>query len=358
MLHEIDLSRIDLNLLVLFEVVLDEQHVGRAAQRLNLSPSAVSHGLARLRAQLSDPLFLKTPKGVVPTERALALAEPVADILSRVRNVMASAAPFDPATSTRRFVIGSPDGSAIAPLPALLADLAAKAPGIDIGTRQIMPNVALARPWDTVFQELDARRIDLGMVTFGDVPGRFVARHLYDEQFAVIGRTGHPFFDDPSLDAYCAAHHVVVSTTAEPATVTGTALAALGRTRRVQLTVPTFVMALATVAETDLLGMVPGSLAAQYAARFGLAVAPSPFDQVPSALHLVAPRVALMDEGLSWLMGRIEHLTRSAAWPQAFPVADGRRKSKLGRSGRASSWAASSSSPTGPSRGGSRRSKG
>jgi DNA-binding transcriptional LysR family regulator len=75
MLNGIDLSRTDLNLLVLFEAVLEELHVGRAAERLNLSASAVSHGLGRLRRLLNDPLFLKTPKGVVPTERAKELAQ-------------------------------------------------------------------------------------------------------------------------------------------------------------------------------------------------------------------------------------------------------------------------------------------
>src|SRR5919108_2458436 len=102
MLNEIDLSRTDLNLLVLFEVVLKEQHVGRAARKLNLSPSAVSHGLGRLRRLLNDPLFLRTPKGVVPTARATELAAPIADVLARIRGVMATAAPFDPSTSTRR----------------------------------------------------------------------------------------------------------------------------------------------------------------------------------------------------------------------------------------------------------------
>ena len=74
MLNQTDLSRIDLNLLVLFEIVFAERHVGRSAERLHLSPSAISHGLGRLRTLLGDPLFLKTPKGVVPTERALQLA--------------------------------------------------------------------------------------------------------------------------------------------------------------------------------------------------------------------------------------------------------------------------------------------
>ena len=109
MLNRIDLSRVDLNLLVVFGVVLEEGHVARAAGRLNLTPSAVSHALGRLRDLLNDPLFLRTPKGVVPTARALELGEPVAEILARVENVVASAVPFDPATGNRRFVIGAPD---------------------------------------------------------------------------------------------------------------------------------------------------------------------------------------------------------------------------------------------------------
>src|SRR5919112_680902 len=106
MMQRVDLSRVDLNLLVLFEAVMEARHVGRAAERLHLSSPAVSHGLGRLRRLLNDPLFVRTPKGVVPTDRALALADPVADLLARARSVVGMAEPFDPATSTRRFTIG------------------------------------------------------------------------------------------------------------------------------------------------------------------------------------------------------------------------------------------------------------
>jgi DNA-binding transcriptional LysR family regulator len=312
MLHEIDLSRVDLNLLVLYEAVMRELHVGRAAQRLNLSPSAVSHGIGRLRAQLNDPLFLRTPRGVAPTERARALAEPIADILARVREVMAAAEPFDPATSRRRFVIASPDGSAIVPLPRLLADLAAHAPGIDIGTRQMMPDVSLASPWDPVMRALDARQVDLAAITFGDVPPRFWSEPLYEEEFAVASRKDHPFARRPTLDAYCDARHVVVSTTGDPGSYTGDALARLGRSRRVQLTVPHFIVALAVVAETDMLAMVPRRVLDTYAARFGLAATRPPFDSGSnSTITIVAPRPALADEGLAWLIQRIRHLAGS-----------------------------------------------
>src|SRR6185437_16709564 len=98
------LSKVDLNLLVLFHTVLEEGHVARAAGRLNLTPSAVSHSLGRLRHLFNDPLFLRTAKGVVPTARALELGEPVTEILARVGSMVDSAVPFDAATSVRRFV--------------------------------------------------------------------------------------------------------------------------------------------------------------------------------------------------------------------------------------------------------------
>ena len=149
--------------------------------RLNLTPSAVSHGLGRLRRLLNDPLFLRTPKGVVPTARALALAEPVADLLARARNVLASAEPFDPATSTRRFIIGAPDGSSVflAPLLAMLRD---RAPGIDIGLRQLLPpqgGHSVEQAWTPVFAELEAGSMDIAVAPIDRAPPRFVARtHL------------------------------------------------------------------------------------------------------------------------------------------------------------------------------------
>ena len=145
MLNEIDLSRTDLNLLVLFEVVLEERHVGRAADRLNLTPSAVSHGLGRLRRLLNDPLFLRTPRGVVPTVRATELSGPVADVLARARSVISTAEPFDPARSTRRFTIAAADGTSAVLMPALLAELRKSAPGVDISKMTPAPFAAMCR---------------------------------------------------------------------------------------------------------------------------------------------------------------------------------------------------------------------
>src|SRR5690606_24368379 len=106
------------------------------------------------------------PKGVVPTERALALAAPVADILSRARLVISMAEPFDPATSNRRFTIGAPDGVSAVFLPPLVAAVRDIAPGIDLSLRQILPprGGSTEGTWDHVFTDLDQRAMDIAVV--------------------------------------------------------------------------------------------------------------------------------------------------------------------------------------------------
>jgi DNA-binding transcriptional LysR family regulator len=217
MLNENDLSRADLNLLVLFETVLGERHVGRAADRLSLSPSAVSHGLKRLRRLLNDPLFLRTPKGVVPTARALELAGPVAEALAQIRRIVASADPFDPVTSTRRFVLGATDGISAVFLPPLLERLREAAPQIGISIRQLLPlqGGTTQAAWEHVFAELEAREADIAAVPLDDIPARFESALLYSEDFVVVMRPGHPFLGAPNLDSYCRTRHLVVSLTGD-----------------------------------------------------------------------------------------------------------------------------------------------
>lgn len=307
-MNEIDLSRADLNLLVLFEAVLTERHVGRAAERLNLTPSAVSHGLGRLRRLLNDPLFLKTPKGVVPTARAITLHAPIVDALARVRSVISSAGPFDPATSTRRFTIGAPDGASAVFLPSLLAELRGHAPGIDIALRQLMPlagEVSPDRAWRTAFVELDARAMDLAILPCESAPARFSTWTLYDESFVLAMRARHPFQRNRSLDKYCSAQHLVVSLSGDAHGFVDDVLAKAGRSRRVALTVPNFMFALPVIAETDLICALPKRFATAYAARFGLIVVDAPVPLGHFTLNIAVPEVATMDAGLAWLIERL-----------------------------------------------------
>jgi DNA-binding transcriptional LysR family regulator len=299
MLQEIDLSRVDLNLLVLFGAVMRERHVGRTAARLHLSPSAISHGLGRLRRLLHDPLFLKHPKGVVPTERAEALAAPIAEILQRVQGVIADADGFDPKLSTRRFTIGAPDAVLTVVLPPLVATLAKAAPRIDLSVRTMLPMGFVA--------ELDARHADLVVQPATEVPQRFTSALLYEEEFAIAMRAGHPLGARPSLARYCAASHVLVSNSGDPHGAVDTELAKLGRSRRVAATVTSFLFALAVVAESDLVAAVPRQ-SSIYARRFGIVLADPPAPLAPlmrSPIHVVATRAAMADAGVAWLFRAI-----------------------------------------------------
>lgn len=309
MLHEIDLSRTDLNLLVLFEAVLREGHVGRAAEALHLSPSAVSHGLGRLRRLLNDPLFLRTPRGVIPTARAEELAAPIADVLARVRSVMASAEPFDPATSARRFTIGAPDGASAVFLPPLLARLRQSAPGIDVSIRQLLPTPGETSPdraWKTAFTDLEARLMDIAVFPSDEIPARFHGRRLYEEDFVVAMRAGHPFAEAPTLARYCEMQHLVVSLTGGGAEgFVDRSLAREGYSRRVALTVPNFMFALAMIAETDLLCALPRQFMALYGKHFSVVAVEAPLPLERFRLNAAAPGVAMMDAGLAWLFNAL-----------------------------------------------------
>lgn len=320
MLNEIDLSRADLNLLTLFEVVLRERHVGRAAARLNLSPSAVSHGLKRLRLLLNDPLFLRTPKGVVPTARAAQLAEPIAEALARVRNVISSAGVFDPATSSRRFIIAAPDGISSVILHPLLAILKRDAPGIDIGLRQLLPpqgGRSPERAWQPALMDLEAGVMDIAIAPLDSVPARFNARTLFEEDFVVVASARHPFAAKPTLDQFCRMRHLVVSATGDARGFIDAALEKHGLARRVALTVPDFASGLATVAEADLIAAMPRRFVAMHAARFGLVSREVPLRLRKYTIRAVATRAAMMDLGLAWLFGALQ---------EAADVSYGRRR--------------------------------
>jgi DNA-binding transcriptional LysR family regulator len=309
MLNKTDLARIDLNLLVLFEAVLEERHVARAAARLHVSPSAVSHGLGRLRRLMHDPLFLRQPKGVEPTERARRLAAPVADILERARAVMSEAVGFDPASSRRRFVIGAPDGAYGVLLPPLLAELRRSAPGIDLAMRNLVGRFEIA------LTDLDHRTLDLAIIPLADIPARFIARDLYDEDFVIVQRARSGKRAPArrlTLPQYCAAPHLVVSVSGDPTGPVDVELARRGLERRVVITVSNFMQALAIVADSDLVAALPRQFALKHAARYEVSITEPPFPMLSAPLRAVVPAVATQDAGLAWLLALLEKTARLA----------------------------------------------
>ncbi|MEW6147261.1 MAG: LysR family transcriptional regulator [Bradyrhizobium sp.] len=304
MLNPAQLARVDVTLLVVFSTVLEERQVLRAADKLNLTPSAVSHGLRRLRRIFHDPLFLKTPTGVKPTERALALSGPVTELLSRLDAIVSAAAPFDPRTARRSFTIGASDALAAVFLDSLLKILAREAPGIDIRLLQLMPQrhgKSSSQVWQDTLSELDSHRLDLAVLPVGPLPSRYIERLLFKEDFVVAMRKGHRLAHKVTLSAYLAAPHLLVSAIGDALGIVDVKLAERGHSRRVALTVPNFMMALAQLAESDFIATLPRHLVQRNAARFDLVMRPVPFPWTPDPVRVVASRAAIADGGVAWL---------------------------------------------------------
>jgi DNA-binding transcriptional LysR family regulator len=128
-----------------------------------------------------------------------------------------------------------------------------------------------------------------------------VERTLYEEDFVIAMRSGHPFADDPTLDRFCQMTHLVVSATGDAFGFVDRALAEKGRTRRVALTVPNFMFAIALVAETDLISALPRSFVAMHGKRFGVTSVEAPVPLQRFRIRAVMTKAAAMDMGVAWL---------------------------------------------------------
>ena len=311
MLNHAQLARADINLLLLFDLLFEERNAGRAAARLNLSPSAVSHSLRRLRTLLDDPLFLPNPRGMVPTDRAEALAPIIRDIVERVQSVVTDTPSFDPATAVRRFRVGAPDGAVSVIVPLLVKRFEAAAPGVDLSILQLLPKPGALDPmeaWREAHAEIEAGRISLAILPHPANETRFHSTPLYFEDFVIVTRRGHDLGKALTLQSFAAARHVLVSATGDSWGFVDRKLAEHDLQRRIVLTVPSFFMAAAAIASSDLVGALPRTFAREAARSFDIDILDPPLDMLSSDLHAIVPRAALLDHGIVWLLNQIEEV--------------------------------------------------
>ncbi|RZF31669.1 LysR family transcriptional regulator [Paraburkholderia sp. UYCP14C] len=236
----LDLTRFDLNLLVVLEALWAERHVGRAAERLHLSQSATSHALSRLRAAFSDQLFIRHPRGIEPTPLAIELMPRVAAALESVRLVATPRGKFDPARLQATLSVAATDHAILTVVAPVLARIQAAAPGAVLKLRPADIESAL-RMLDT--GDLD---IVLGSGSFAQIPQRFDCQLVHQERFVGIARNGHPALVKRGrklymeLDDFARLPHILVSPRGDPRGAVDDALEALGRTRKVSATCPSF----------------------------------------------------------------------------------------------------------------------
>ncbi|WBV42971.1 LysR family transcriptional regulator [Pseudoroseomonas cervicalis] len=304
-----DLSTFDLNLLRVFDAVARERHVTRAAQRLNLSQPAVSNALARLRLALKDELFLRRPGGVEPTELALSLAQPVADVLDRLRDTLAVHAPFDPATADRVFPIGLSEYAEAVLVPPLLEHLAREAPGCVLAVRHADRVNAMGM--------LESDQVQLVVGMLGEPPALYTRLRLLPEAFLTLLRPGHPLAEgEMSLERFTAWPHLLHSPNGSRDGALDGPLREAGHPRRLGAVVAHLAAVPGILKRTDMVMTLSARLAQQLAEAHGLVVRPCPVAVPHTRLSMIFPRRFEADQGHAWLRRLMLSVAREAT-PQA-----------------------------------------
>jgi len=246
-------AALDPNMLVALDALLSERSVTRAAEKLRLTPSAVSHRLRALRDALSDPLLVSARGGFVLTARAEAIREPLSRALVDMRAAVEASTPFEPRTATRHFVIATADYGEFAYLPGVLALLRAEAPRV---------TCALVPPGRETPALLASSSVDLALGPgFPELPG-LVQKKLATEGFLVVARNGHPKVGSAplSLKRYLTLDHLLIAPDGRPGGIVDDLLAARGLRRHVALRVSHFATAPFLVASSDLVLTAPERL--------------------------------------------------------------------------------------------------
>lgn len=249
-----NLRRIDLNLLITLDVLLVEQNVTRAAERLHMSQPAVSVHLAKLRDLLGDPLLLPGPRGMRPTARAEALRAPLRDALESLSRAVAPDAPFDPASAEVTWRIAATDFTESTVVLPVMASLREVAPNTRLAIFDMSPSRLLRQAEQGV--------IDLAFHTTDGAPQGLRRRTLFTERYVLAARRGHPKLRrKPTLKQFCELEHAVVSQEGGGFRAgTDDALAQLGMARRVVFSAPHFLFLKSVLANTDLVAMAPERL--------------------------------------------------------------------------------------------------
>ncbi len=291
-----DLRRIDLNLLVILDALLGEQHVTRAAERLHLSQPAVSHALARLRDLLGDPLLVRAGSGLVPTARALELAAPLAEILAQVQSLLAPNT-FDPASARRTFRIAMSDYGAAIILPGLIRTLRTEAPGIDLQISHASR--------EGMVEGLLNGDIDLAAGVLPELPGDLRSTPLFEERYVcLLDRQSLPAGGVLDLPTYLSRPHVLLEMRGSGTPEIERTLTALRERRRVAVSLPHWSVAPQFISGTDLI-LTVASRALNEVDDESLIVVPPPFEIAPFTFVSAWHKRRGGDQALNWLNQRI-----------------------------------------------------
>lgn len=255
------IGSLDLNLLRVFDAVMTERHVTRAADKLFLSQSAVSHALTRLRHSLKDELFIKIPGGVMPTPRAQELSVPVASALRQLEAAL-SPTDFSPANSTRVFRVAAHDYFATILAQSVAQELMSVAPNVSFRVR---PTAGRG------LEQLDKQEVDFAISAFGELPERFESVSLLKDRYVCVMAKTHPLAGQRlTTKRYAAARHLLISPKGDERGFVDQMLAAEGLTRHIAMIINQFSPAGKIIANSDLVLTLPERLAKEFSAQYKL----------------------------------------------------------------------------------------
>ena len=308
------IGRTDLNLLKVFDAVYEERNLVLAGKRLNLTQSAVSHALGRLREVVGDELFVRTGKGMAPTARAVAMAPHLQDSLHRIETAL-GVQPFSPEASTRRFVIAANDhvtAVIVAPLSRVLRDVA---PGVDLVIR---PSTRL-----DLAEQIDLGRINMAIGIFSQVPPRLNSRTVMSQGEAILMRKGHPASrrrltlqdlakyplvtlsvggqEEGAVDGFIMERGLARQSEMFDRHALEEALRGAKAQPRLRVTVPHSLAIPELLAETDMLSIVPATLAMALAKGGQLLRREPPYRAQVSTIRAVWHGRDERDAGHAWL---------------------------------------------------------
>ena len=297
--HEwLALGRIDLNLFRLFEVIYRERNLTRAAAVLNLSQSAVSHALNRLREQLDDQLFVREGRGVVPTPLAKQLAPGIEDALSGLLRSVSRGQRFDPLHDRRTFSLNMPEQMEPVVLPMLVAHLQRVAPQLEVRSSSVH--------WAELKRELLAGRIDLAIEIARPTDAELRQQMLRQDPLCVVAGPG--FRGELTVERYLAAEHVAVTSWRRGICVEDLALGHMGLVRQVRQCCQHYLSAVQLVAQGERLLTMPRQYAELINVGLPNRLLALPLALPPVTLNLYWAREAENEVGNRWLREQLLQL--------------------------------------------------
>jgi DNA-binding transcriptional LysR family regulator len=303
-----NLNRLDLNLLVAFDALMTELNVSKAAEKLFIGQSAMSHSLNRLRQTFDDPLLVRTTGGMKPTARALELIEPIRKALLEIEATITTKQAFEPKTAQQRFVIAASDYSELIILPSLIKRVRELAPRVDIHVRQ--PSEYLPE------EDLENGNINvvLGFDVSLETPSRICQQGLFHDVFVTIVREFHPTVNNSlSLEQYTDLEHALISPSGDDHGIADHWLDQNGLSRNVVLLVPHFLSAPLIIAQTDLTLTLPYRVAERFVKMAPLKLLQTPIPFPSYQMCMIWHPLYEKDPAQQWLRAQIHKVGQQIA---------------------------------------------